>query len=204
MLAIIYPPPAPANSAFGLHRPCLLCAAIRSARLSSFHVELRNGLRELTAFAERERLAIFPCLRADPDKSLNISGSGQKIPAPIKIKLVLHPPPPPKKKSPPKRELFLGHGGCPAERTKNARRPKLAQLFLAPYFQKNSRRLELSISKNTPHGRLGQDPGSVNPRFPAGLLFPGAQIPRICSILRFGKNFQQFSRDFPGVFLENP
>ena len=34
-----------------------------------------------------------------------------------------------------------------------------------------SRRLELSISKNTPHGRWGQGPGSVDPRFPAGLPF---------------------------------
>ena len=35
-----------------------------------------------------------------------------------------------------------------------------------------SRRLELSISKNTPHRRWGQGPGSVDPRFPAGLPFP--------------------------------
>ena len=42
--------------------------------------------------------------------------------------------------------------------------------------QKSSRRLELSISKNTPHGRWGQCPGSVDPRFPAGLPFPASEI----------------------------
>ena len=42
--------------------------------------------------------------------------------------------------------------------------------------QKNSRRLELSISKNTLHGRWGQGPGSDNPRFPAGLPFPVSVI----------------------------
>ena len=62
--------------------------------------------------------------------------------------------------------------------------------------QKNSRRLELLISKNTPHGRWGQGPGSVDPRFPARLPFPLLCAP--------GKIFQQFSRDFPGVFLANP
>ena len=70
--------------------------------------------------------------------------------------------------------------------------------------QKNSRRLELSISKNTPHGRWGQSLGRVDPRFPAGLPFP---VPEILEFLAFrdpGKIFQQFSRDFPGVFPENP
>ena len=57
--------------------------------------------------------------------------------------------------------------------------------------QKNSRRLELSISKNTPHGRWGQGPGSVDPSFRA-VAFPGARNPRICSI-----SFGNFSRDFP-------
>ena len=38
--------------------------------------------------------------------------------------------------------------------------------------QKNSRRLELSISKNILHGRWGQGSGSVDPRFLAGLPFP--------------------------------
>ena len=60
----------------------------------------------------------------------------------------------------------------------------------APYsvIQKNSRRLELSISKNTPHGRWGQGPGSVDPRFPAGLP--------LGSISRFGKIFPAI---FPGL-----
>ena len=70
-------------------------------------------------------------------------------------------------------------------------------------IQKNSRRLELSISKNTPHGRWGQGPGSVDPRFPAGLPFP---VPEILEFVAFGdsgKIFQQFSRNFPGTFLQN-
>ena len=46
----------------------------------------------------------------------------------------------------------------------------------APQIQKNSRRLELSISKSTLHGRWGQGPGSVDPRFPAGLPFPVSEI----------------------------
>ena len=50
--------------------------------------------------------------------------------------------------------------------------PYLGEFF----FQKNSRRLELSISKNTPHGRWGQGPGRVDPMFPAGLAFPVPEI----------------------------
>ena len=61
--------------------------------------------------------------------------------------------------------------------------------------QKNSRR---------PHGRLGQGPGSVDPRFPAGLPFPVPEILEFVAFRDSGKVFQQFSRDFPGVFLENP
>ena len=74
--------------------------------------------------------------------------------------------------------------------------------FLA-HSQKNARRLELSISKNTPHGRWGQGACSVDPRFPAGLPFP---VPEILEFLAFGdsgKFFQQFSRNFPGNFLQN-
>ena len=73
-----------------------------------------------------------------------------------------------------------------------------------PFSQKNSRRLELSISKNTPHGRLGQGPGSVDPRFTAGLPFPVPEILEFVAFRDSGKFFQQFSRDFPGVFLGNP
>ena len=40
----------------------------------------------------------------------------EKIPTPMKIKLALPP-------TPPKIEEFYGHGGFPAEGTKNARRP---------------------------------------------------------------------------------
>ena len=70
--------------------------------------------------------------------------------------------------------------------------------------QKSSRRLELSISKNTPHGRWGQGAGSVDPRFPAGLPFPVPEILEFVAFRDSGKFFQQFSRDFPGVFPENP
>ena len=70
-------------------------------------------------------------------------------------------------------------------------------------FQKNSRRLELSISKNTPHGRLGQGPGSVGPRFPAGLPFPMPEILEFVAFGNSGKFFQQFSREFPAIFLQN-
>ena len=83
-----------------------------------------------------------------------------------------------------------------------AGRAKIASKLLPS--QKNSRRLELSISKNTPHGRWGQGPGSVDQRFPADLPFP---VPKILEFIAFGasgKFFQQFSRDFPGVFLGNP
>ena len=49
--------------------------------------------------------------------------------------------------------------------------------------------------------RSGQCRRKVRGRF----AFPGARNPRICSISRFGKTlFQQFSRDFPGVFLGKP
>ena len=70
--------------------------------------------------------------------------------------------------------------------------------------QRNSRSLELSISKNTPHGRWGQGPGSVDPRFPAGLPFPVPEILEFVAFRDSGRFFQQFSRDFPGVFPENP
>ena len=74
----------------------------------------------------------------------------------------------------------------------------------ATFCQKNSRRLELSISKNTLHGRLGQGPRSVDQRFAAGLPFP---VPEILEFVAFRDSreiFQQYSRDFPGVFLGNP
>ena len=64
--------------------------------------------------------------------------------------------------------------------------------------QKNSRRLELSISKNTPHGRCGQGPGSVVPRFPAGLPFP---VPEILEFVAF-RDSGKFSGNFPGTFPE--
>ena len=62
-------------------------------------------------------------------------------------------------------------------------------------YQKNSRRLELSVSKNTPHGRWGQGPGSVGPRFPAGLPFPVPQILEFVAMLHFA--IREF---FPAIF----
>ena len=79
------------------------------------------------------------------------------------------------------------------ERHQNVARQKLLS---GTVYQKNSRRLELSISKNTPHGRWGQGPGSVDPRFLAGLPFP---VPEILEFIAFrdpGNFFQQFSRDW--------
>ena len=77
-------------------------------------------------------------------------------------------------------------------------------VFIVNNNQTNSRRLELSISKNTPHGRWGQGPGSVDRRFPAGLPFPVPDILEFVALRDSGNIFQQFSWDFPGVFLENP
>ena len=71
-------------------------------------------------------------------------------------------------------------------------------------FQKKSRRLELSISKNTLHGRWGQGPDSVDPRFPAALPFPVPEILEFVAFRDLGKIFQQFCRDFPRSFLGNP
>ena len=65
--------------------------------------------------------------------------------------------------------------------------------------QKNSRRLELSISKNTPHGRWGQGPGSVDPRFPAGLPFLVPEILDFVAHRDFGKISPAI---FPGTFPE--
>ena len=86
---------------------------------------------------------------------------------------------------------------------RNGTRLRATLVIFPSDTQKNSRRLELSISENTPHGRCRQGPGSVDPRFPAGLPFP---VPEILEFVAFrdpGKIFQQFSRDFPGVFPEN-
>ena len=64
--------------------------------------------------------------------------------------------------------------------------------------QKNSRRLKLSISKNTPYGRWGQGPGSVDPRFPAGLPFP---VPEILECIA-SRDPGRFSSNFPSIFPE--
>ena len=86
---------------------------------------------------------------------------------------------------------------------KNTGNTGRAALGHHPISQKNSRRLELSISKNTPHGRWGQGPGSADPRFPTGLPFPVPEILEFVAFRDSGKIFQQFSRSFPGTFLQN-
>ena len=67
--------------------------------------------------------------------------------------------------------------------------------------QKNSRRLELSSSKNTPYGMWGQGACGVDPRFPAGLPFP---VPEILEFVAFRDSgyfcpaiFLGLSRSFP-------
>ena len=67
-----------------------------------------------------------------------------------------------------------------------------------PFLQKCSRRLELSISKNTPHRRWRQGSGSVDPRFPAGLPFP---VPEVLEFVAF-RDSGNFSSNFPGSFPE--
>ena len=45
--------------------------------------------------------------------------------------------------------------------------------------------------------------GSVDPRFAAGLPFPVPQMLEFKAFRNSGNFFQQFSRDFPGIFLGN-
>ena len=73
--------------------------------------------------------------------------------------------------------------------------------FCSTLHQKNSRRLELSISKNTLHGRWGQGPGSVNPKFPSGLPFPVSEILEVVAFRDSGNIFQHFPGTFPEFFL---
>ena len=50
----------------------------------------------------------------------------------------------------------------------------------------------------------GQGPGSVDPRFPAGLPFPVPEILEIVAFRHSGNTFQQLSRDFPAIFVGTP
>ena len=68
--------------------------------------------------------------------------------------------------------------------------------FLGSSIQKNSRRLELAISKNVPHGRCGQGPGSVDPRFLAGLPFPVPEILKFKALRDPGNISGNISREF--------
>ena len=76
--------------------------------------------------------------------------------------------------------------------------------FAFAFAQKNSRRLELSISKSPRAEGLDKVRGGVRPRFAAGLPFPVPQILEFVAFPYSGKFFQHFSCNFPGVFPENP
>ena len=55
--------------------------------------------------------------------------------------------------------------------------------------------------KNTPHGRLGKGPGSIGPRFPAGLPFP---VPEILEFVALGNSGTFFPAIFPGLSRNFP
>ena len=77
--------------------------------------------------------------------------------------------------------------------------------FCAVKLRKTREGWNCRFQKNTPRGRWGPGPGSVDPRFPAGFAFPGARKPRICSICRFGKIFLDIlSGTFPEFCSGNP
>ena len=69
--------------------------------------------------------------------------------------------------------------------------------------QKNSKRLELSISKNTLHGSGDKVPAVSTPGS-RQVCLSRSEILEFVAFRDSGKLFQQFSRDFPRVFLENP
>ena len=58
--------------------------------------------------------------------------------------------------------------------------------------------------KKHPARKVGTRSRQCGPRVPGRFAFPDARNPRIYSISRFGMIFQQFSRDFPAIFLGNP
>ena len=80
---------------------------------------------------------------------------------------------------------------------------KLSALGAPKNLEELEKARTVDFKKNTPHWRWGQGPGSADPRFPAGLPFP---VPEILEFVAFGdsgKIFQQFSRNFPGTFLQD-
>ena len=94
--------------------------------------------------------------------------------------------------------------------------PKFAPNFSRPFraffsgkrrplqiYPNQTRRLELSISKNTLQGRWGQGPGS-DPKFPAGLPFPAPEILEFVAFGDSGKIFQRFFGDFPEFSSRTP
>ena len=99
---------------------------------------------------------------------------------------------------------IFGHPAGPTELDRPHRKQFQSLAVTLALNKKNSRSLELSISKNNPQRRCGEGPGSVDPRFAAGLPFPVPEILEFVAFRDSGKFFQQYSRDFPGVFLGNP
>ena len=67
--------------------------------------------------------------------------------------------------------------------------------------QKNSRRLELSISKSHPAQKVGTRCRQCRPKVPGRFAFPSARSPRMCCISRFGNIFPAI---FPGLSLGTP
>ena len=84
-----------------------------------------------------------------------------------------------------------------------------AQFSPAPALDKNRSPRVLEKAgpvdfKKHPARKVGTRSQQCGPKVPGRFALPGARNPGIRSISQFGKIFQQFSRDFPGVFLGNP
>ena len=62
-------------------------------------------------------------------------------------------------------------------------------MSIGNYCQKNSRRLELSISKKHPARKVGTRSRQCRPKVSGRFAFPGARNPRTCSISRLGNIF---------------
>ena len=71
-----------------------------------------------------------------------------------------------------------------------------------PSFRKTREGWHCRFQKIPRADGLDKVRGGVHPRFAAGLPFPVPQILEFVAFRDSGKFFQQFSRDFPGVFPE--
>ena len=82
---------------------------------------------------------------------------------------------------------------------------KVRAHFSFPIFRKTREGWNCRFFKTSRTEGWGQGLGSVDPRFPAGWPFPVPQILEFIAFRDSGKIFQQFSRDFPEIFLQkNP